>query len=157
MSANKKAVAARLAKIAQANGGRLTTAAVIADAKSKTSPLHKYFDWDIKTAATKWWKCQAQALIASVQIEVTTSHRILSAPAYIKDPSTKGDEPGYIGVAELRDDRSYARDALLRELKQANALFDRAVVLAEVLGLSKEFDEFQRKLTAINLKLAKAA
>ena len=39
-------------------------------AKDEKCPLHKYFDWDVKKAAKKWWLLQARQLVGMVYIEI---------------------------------------------------------------------------------------
>jgi hypothetical protein len=43
---------------------------MLADAKKPSSPLHKYFDWDVERAAEKHWLQRASYLIRSVAVEI---------------------------------------------------------------------------------------
>jgi hypothetical protein len=62
-------VGERLTEIKNANAGRLTTEAVVADAKSDDSPLHDAgFTWDVEEAAEKRWRDEARQLIHSVYV-----------------------------------------------------------------------------------------
>jgi hypothetical protein len=63
-------IGARLGVLERANSGELTPDLVLADAKSHSSPLHKYFDWDDTSAAVKYRRMQAGKLIRSITVEV---------------------------------------------------------------------------------------
>jgi len=46
--------------------GELTPTVIVEAAMSEKSPLHRYFDWDDSTAASKWRLQQARFLVCSV-------------------------------------------------------------------------------------------
>lgn len=154
--AKRDAIAARLAKLAELNGGRLTPDAVVQDAASKKSPLHDQFEWDDSAAAVKWRLAQARELIRSVRIEVTTETRTISTVCYVRDPAA-GDGQGYVEVAKLRDDRMLAVEALHAEVRQANALVARARSIADALGLSVEIERVAESVEALRFRLQEAA
>ncbi|MBU1082815.1 MAG: hypothetical protein KKB59_20260, partial [Spirochaetes bacterium] len=56
----------RLDKIRQAKGGFFKAEDVIEDAKSKSSPLHSFFEWKDTVAAAKYRLQQAQTLTGSI-------------------------------------------------------------------------------------------
>lgn len=60
-------VGERLAELERING-KLTAPDVIKDARSPTSPLHKYFEWDDSKAAQQYRLSQARQLIAHVYV-----------------------------------------------------------------------------------------
>jgi mitochondrial fission protein ELM1 len=67
----------------------LTPRAVLADAESPSSPLHKRFTWDDDKAAARWRLHQARILVASVRVTVTVVGRgPVETRAYIslRDP-----------------------------------------------------------------------
>lgn len=57
----------RLAEL-RAQYGAITPAIVLADAKSKDSPLHPAFEWDNKKAADKYRLQQASYIIRSIKV-----------------------------------------------------------------------------------------
>lgn len=57
-------------RIRTRRNGRLTPDAVLDAAKDKKSPLHRYFDWDDKSAAGKYRINQAGMLIRSITVIV---------------------------------------------------------------------------------------
>src|ERR1700756_5197076 len=75
--------------------GKITPKLVVDDAKSKTSPLHRFFDWNVTRAAYKFWLDQARELIASVTVVVHTDHRTITSVAYVRDPNAEAHEQGY--------------------------------------------------------------
>ncbi len=50
--------------------GAVTPQAIVEEARRRTSPLHKYFEWDDGRAAEKWRTHQARLLIHDVDIEI---------------------------------------------------------------------------------------
>lgn len=134
----KEAIAARLAEIAKEHGGRLTPAAVVADARSQNSVLHDCFEWDDTKAASQWRIEQARALISSITVSIESNERIISAPFYVRDPSAANSEQGYTSVTSLRDDKALARDSLEYELRRAIGCLERVLDLAEVFGFTEE-------------------
>src|SRR4249919_3354546 len=68
----REAIKTRLAEIEDDHGGRLTPDAVVKDARSKSSPLHAHFTWDVKEAAAAHWLTQARELITSVRVVIKT-------------------------------------------------------------------------------------
>lgn len=137
MTARQDLIAARLRRIADDNGGRLTADAVVADAKSADSPLHDQFEWDDSIAADRYRIEQARTLIRSVRIEITVQERTIGTVAYVRDPDADRTQ-GYTGVTELRDDPDRAQRALHREIESAGALLERVESLAAAFDLQEE-------------------
>jgi hypothetical protein len=154
--AKREAIAARLAKIAKLNGGRVTPDAVLADAQNAKSPLHDQFEWDDTVAARQYRLQQARELIRSVKVEITTNTKTVSTVRYVRDPSA-GEAQGYVEVAKLRDDKTLAAEALQAEIRQANALVARARSLAEALGLGAEIEMVAESVDTLQVRLADVA
>lgn len=149
----REAVRARLALIAAANGGRLTPEAVVADAKVKDSPLHVHFEWDVKKAAYAHWLDQARSLITSVRVEMRTDTTVVTAVAYVRDPSASGKEQGYVSVESLRTDRDLARDALVSEFGRVGDLLRRARELAAALDVQDDVDDLLQRVVGLKTKV----
>lgn len=137
----REAVRLRLSELEKARGGVLTPSAVVADAKSKASPLHGYFQWDKTKAAEAYWLDQARALITSVRVEVRTESRKVTAVFYSRDPRAEQGQQGYVSLKTLRKDSDLARDSLLAEFQQVAHLLRRAREHAAALGASAEVDQ----------------
>lgn len=138
MTDYQKAIADRLARIAERNNGTLTPDAVVADARDKSSPLHTHFEWDDSEAAKQWRLEQARSLIRSVRVDVQTESRVISTVRYVRSPEATGRQQGYADVTKLRTRDDLAREALRRELASVKALFDRAESLAAAFDMDNE-------------------
>lgn len=149
MSAAKQALQA----LADLHDGRLTPEVVIAAAKPSDSPLHAHFDWNNKTAAHSWRIEQARTLIRSVRVEIVTGERIVSAPAFLRDPEAASDRQGYVSISILRRSEDVARDAMLAEFGRAAAALSRARVVAEALGLAGDIDGLLAGMDALRGRL----
>jgi hypothetical protein len=131
-------IAETLSALASANGGTLTPALVLAEAKRKDSPIHDQFDWTDKTAANKYRLEQARKLIRSVKVEITNETRTIKAVAYARDPRSPHKEQGYVDVAKIKTDEEKAQELLLQEFARAAAALERAHGIAAHLGLEAD-------------------
>lgn len=145
----------RLAELTMKNGGILTPEAVVEDAKSKESPLHDLFQWDVKKAAYQHWLDTARSLIRSVRVEVHVESRKVSTVAYVRDPKAPPERQGYVRTATLRSDTDLAREALEQEFQRITAAMHRARELSVYFGLKDELEamiatlgEFRERLAA---------
>jgi hypothetical protein len=136
----REAVRLRLAEIEMENGGRLTAAAVVEDAKSPASPLHAHFTWDVQKAAEAHWIEQARALITSVQVVQRTDTTSVRTVYYVRDPSAGQKEQGYVSTETLRTDADMAREALVNEFTRVADMLRRARELAAVLNAAHEVE-----------------
>ena len=146
MDDKTKAVRERLERIRIREKGVLTPDAVVADARNVTSPLHGYFTWDDTEAANQFRLEQARTLIRNIKVEVTTTTTRMAAPFYVRDPQRSSDEQGYRAIAELKDEKSASADALKYEFNRAVAVLERAVSIAEELGMAAHVDELIHRI-----------
>lgn len=146
---NREAIRERLAEIEAANDGRLTPAAVVADAKDPSSPLHDCFQWDVDKAAYQHWLEQARDLITSVRITVRTETTKVSAVYYVRDPSSDPSQQGYVSVTKLRSDTDLARDALVNEFSRVADHLRRARALAAALEAADEVDALLQSVVGL--------
>lgn len=103
-----------------AGGGKLTPAAVVAEAKKKSSPIHSLFEWDDSVAAKRFRVKQAGELISGLRVvyeespEIETRAYEIETRAPVGKPDLQGRETFYSTMDEiLRDPEK--RDALLIE------------------------------------------
>ena len=155
MSAKQDLITARLAKIAEENGGNLTPDAVLEDARSKKSPLHDQFEWNDGEAAHRFRLDQARTLIRSVRVEVVTEQKTISVVRYLRNPEMSSKLQGYADVAAIRDSTDLARDALRAEFARARALFDRAESLAVAFSMDAEIRELRQRVIGLDEQLRK--
>lgn len=141
MATERDIIAERLAVLEEAGGGILTPEAVVEDAKSKSSPLHDKFTWDIKKAAYAHWLDQARALIRTVRYEHRTETRVISAVAYVRNPESEPGEQGYVHTKKLRSDVDLSREAVAYEFARALAALNRAREIAVVLEIDGDIDK----------------
>jgi hypothetical protein len=150
----REAVRARLEQIAAKHGGVLRPDDVVVDARAKDSPLHAYFEWDVKKAAAKHWIDQARNLIVSVRVIITTETTRVSSVFYARDPRAPADEQGYVSVTKLRTDADMAREVLLDEFARVAAALRRAKELAAALNAEQEVDDLLQSAVGLQQRIA---
>ena len=148
--ATRKQVEARLEKIRAHNSGTLRPDDVVADAKSDKSPLHAFFEWDDSAAAHQFRLDQARTLIRNVKVEMSSSTQTIIAPYYVRDPRVGSDEQGYCATMEIKSDADVATDALRYEFDRAISLLERAVTIADALGLGAQVQELLNRAKVIH-------
>lgn len=96
-----------LNRISQENGGLLLPENVVKAAKTKTSPLHKHFEWDNTRAAAEYRLWQARQLISvCVQILPGVTEPVSVFTSLSTDRSSGGGYRTTVAVcsnAELRE------------------------------------------------------
>jgi hypothetical protein len=152
----REAIRTRLAEIEAANGGRLTAAAVVQDAKRKSSPLHSCFEWDIRKAAESHWIEQARELITSVRVVVQTEHTKVNAVYYVRDPTAENQEQGYVSIKRLRGEREMARDALIAEFSRVADMLRRAREMAVVLDSQNDVEKLLQGVVGLRQRFIEA-
>lgn len=145
-SKRKDVISAELERIRLANGGRLTPAAVVLAAKSPKNPLHKEFDWNDKSAAYTARLDTARDLIVHYQtVVVIHDSQKITVPFYVRDPTAKTNEQGYIPVTSDHLERKHAQTMVIAELDRCKSAILRARAVAGVLnqkfpGLSDQLE-----------------
>lgn len=127
------AMKAKLEELTRKASGNLTPSAVLAEARKKTSVLHRMFEWNDTKAAEKYRLFQARELIASVQYVYTVNEHKYSAPMYVRDPEAASRQQGYVSLPRLRTDEALAREALADAFATATAYLERAYGIAKAL------------------------
>jgi len=134
--------------------GKLYPADVVNAARSPSSPLHPYFDWDDSSAAEKYRLDQARALIRSVQTEVRiTSGVQFAVPVYVRDPRAQKDVAGYVAVAS-KPSRDLSVEIARNEIRAAIAMMRRAEKISAALGVAEQFEEAVQHADALMQSLA---
>lgn len=123
--------------------GNLTVAAVLTEARKKTSPLHSEFEWNDKAAAARFRETQAGALIGRFRIVRVTDDRVLDHRQYLRDER----------------DRTYSD---VREVMTSQDLYDQQKLqlmteLRRIQARLARFDEFAELTAAIGAALGNAA
>lgn len=134
-----------LQALADRNGGVLHPQTVIDAARDPDSPLHRFFTWDVETAARERWVDQACQLIRKYRVDVTTRSFDVTVPAFIRDPESPR-ERNYISIGRLQTDEERARCAIVAEFHRAAAAVRRAKDVALALGLGREVSSLHRQI-----------
>lgn len=136
-------IADRLASIHRKAGG-LRDVDVLADARSKTSPLHSHFEWDDTAAAEAHRLAQAGALIRRVHVRVVTAPEAepIRVRAYIANrdlPERSPDDVGpgqYTSIEEVARKTTYAaavEESIRRDLARLQVKYSSAAEFFRVL------------------------
>lgn len=153
-SEQRKALEDRLEKIRVRNDGVLRPDDVVKDARNESSPLHSFFTWDDTEAANQFRLDQARTLIRNVKVEYKTSTTSFIAPCYVRDPRVASDEQGYASVAEIKTESTVAADALRYEFDRAIGLLERAVSIADALGIGEQVQELLNRAKVIHRSIS---
>jgi hypothetical protein len=119
--------------LAEKNEGRITPDTILADAKRKSSPLHKFFDWNDQKAGHKWRLEQARGLIEKVEYEFQTKGGTHKTSYFRRDPSVSSRSQGYISIPALKSDKDLAHEALVDAFSMARSYLERANELSSAL------------------------
>lgn len=140
-----------------AKHGVLTPEIVVEDAKSKASPLHESFEWDVKKAAQQHWLETARGLIRAVRLQIVNEHTVLSAPYFVRDPRLPTKQQGYMAVSEVRSDSDLARETVADECARAAAAFRRAQEVASAVGVDNDLLQLFNQTVALGERVRSTA
>lgn len=130
----RKEVKAELDKLARTRKG-LTPETVVESARSKSSPLHKYFTWEDTEAARRWREYQAAALIRSVSVVI---ERPLCRPVEVR---------AYVNTREIDKDGCI-------NLGNKGKYQSVTAVLQEPTKREQMLEQAKRELKAFRIKYA---
>lgn len=120
--ADVQKVGERIASIAEKNAGIVTAEAVVRDARSDRSPLHRHFEWNDATAAHQYRLTQGRELIRAVVTIVEESSDKEPVRAFVNLGPSESYRP--LAVVMANPDM---REQLLRQAQ------------AELQGFKKRF------------------
>lgn len=141
ISAKAEAVGAEIERLTEANKGRLESGMLVESARSKSSPLHRLFDWNDKTAGDSWRQEQAKYILRNIIIVRDT--RTEKEPKFFRAfVSIERDEKrAYEPIGRVMEDPETREQILARALDEAEEWRDRYnqyLELAKVFGAIKE-------------------
>ena len=94
--------------------GKLTPEVIVSEAKSKTSPLHSFFQWDNKLAAEQWRMQQARIMINNIEVTYISDGEPKVIPVY----EIVNKEDGYRHIETFTvDEIKVLKDNAIRDLK----------------------------------------
>lgn len=131
-----KKVAAELERIRKAHGGILRPADVVREAKAKTSPLHKCFEWDDSKAAARFRLEQARQIIRCTVTLVGTDPTPIRAYASLESDRASGDS--YREITSVVSSRTHYEELLAQGLREANSWAARYQRFKELGGIVRE-------------------
>ena len=147
----------RLDAIREENGGHLTPADVVEDARPEDSPLHPEFTWDNEEAAEKWREDEARRLIRSVCVVVedaqTGDARPTQGYVHVDLPDAS---PVYVTTARAMSEPEMREQVLADAINAFEALRRRYEHLAELAELFAVIDQTKRKHRRRQPQLAEA-
>ena len=109
--------------------------------------------WDDKKCAYEHRLDLVREMVANVRdVSVHSESKILAAPYYVRDPK-RGTEQGYNRLAEIKSDRENAIEVLREEFGRVISLLERALRIAEVIGLKEETEALINRVKETKLKL----
>ena len=129
--------------------GRLTPDTVVEDARSKDSPLHTLFEWNLKAAAHAHWVERARELIRCIKVTVTTSTpaTVRVVPMFVRDPDVPNDKQGYRKLLSVRSEPEVVQEVVLRELACVEAALKRAINVADVLSCTDMLSDLVERVS----------
>lgn len=125
-------IGAELERVAKKHGC-LKAAAVVTEARPKTSPLNPYFTWDDSEAAELYRQNEARVLIRSVRVvrvdipyaEQPVVRAFLHVTA--TESETRFEGPGYLPLARVMSSKEYSQQVLdeaMRELREWKSRYE---------------------------------
>lgn len=133
--------------------GDIAVDAVWQAARSNNHPLHNLFPWNLEEAAIQHWRYIARKIVASCRVEITYKETTFKVPQYVRNPDKSACEQGYVNVFHIKDSEELAREALNAEIDRIESAVNRALSLARVFGLEKDFRLILRGIAGIREKV----
>lgn len=124
------------------NGDVLTPSHVVEKARTKTAPIHDFFEWDDKIAGEKYRIWQARYLLGRIEIIVQTEEGEEQTRAFHNisiQNEDEGHERGYVTIKEIQENKDYLQIVL-----------DNA--LDEIKSWQKRYSQYKRLKVFIPLK-----
>ncbi len=139
-------VIGELKRLSETRKGILMPEDVVAAAKTESSPLHKYFDWDDDSAAELWRLHQARKLISVVVEYIGTEDNGRECRVFVSLKNDRAAHGGYRAIVDvLKSPR--LRDALLLDAVEEMSFFkEKYKSLKELAMVFKVMTKAEQKL-----------
>lgn len=151
--ANPNVIGRSLAEIAAAKDGRLEPKEIVEAAKSRTHPLHPFFEWNVKKAAEAHWLDTARRLTRSIVLidPDKPEERPMRAWISVADEGTS-----YRGVREVLDEAGLQLAIMRRALSDLQGWLERYHSLEFICGspLKTARDQLVEQILAAERKKA---
>lgn len=131
----------------QADGLPLTRRSIVERAKPKSSPLHRYFDWDDSVAGRRWRLHQAGNLIISVRtVEVSTDKMAREFLSVVDDRRAPAKQ-------YTQRDQVLSKKALRAQVSaQLWARMEQVISQAVALGLDRSEPRWKRAASLVRAR-----
>ena len=144
MRGNAQVVGERIDQIRSAHKGELEPVHVVADARSKGSPLHSLFEWNDRKAAEQHRLQQARNLIGAIEVSFETSRGTQSVRAYVSLPDGPGRK--YHRTTDAMSDGSLRQMMLQQAMDDAEQYKARYEKLRELTAIFAAIDKTSKKV-----------
>lgn len=123
--------------------GEATPAAVVEEARSESSPIHGYFNWDDTKAAELYRRWQARMLIASVRVIYKGPSEISTTRAFVNVITTSDGkaQQGYIGIARAMSSKEIRAQLIETALQEVSDWKNRYQHLTELAAIFDAIDK----------------
>ena len=146
-------------KLKEENGDVLTPEHVVNCAKTKSSPLHDYFEWNNDDAGSKYRLWQARYLIGRIEVIVKCDDSEEQVRAFHNINVIHDDESdnvrGYVTVKDIRENPDYLQivlDNAIKEIVSWKNRYNQYQKLGKFKPLKKVFKavkETEKELVAV--------
>jgi hypothetical protein len=133
-----------LERIRIANNGRLAQEDVVANAKSKASPLHAAFEWNDKAAAHQHRLSQAGYLIRKLDVVQVAADNDEGKPIRAFVNVTRDEDRSFTSIAHAMSDDELREQVLARarkELEDWRQRYNDLVEFSAVFAAIEQMDE----------------
>lgn len=137
--------------------GRIQKADVVNAARPKSSPLHRHFEWSDKRCGELYRLEQAQTVIQSYTDNAVIDDIVIQLPHYIRDCDKASNEPGYVALDKVQEDRRMGIVSLQSEADRVKSSLSRARAIASALGMRAELERMLEDVLLTIERLRKAA
>lgn len=131
-------------RIRSQNGGLLIASAVVDEAKHKSSPLHRYFQWDDTEAAYQYRLIQARHLINTVVTIIPHNRHLISAYVSLReDRLTPGG--AYRAMVDVLSNEEQREKLLYEALEDLRTWERKYRRLAELVPIYQAIESVRKK------------
>lgn len=114
----------------------VTPPQVVEDAKSRKSPLHKYFEWNDTKAGEQWRLQQARVYMGAIVEVVIVKDEPIEVRSFYHVKNEEGDDV-YVGVETVSKRPDYTSQLIDDALQYISYLNNSLIVLRDNFGKKK--------------------
>jgi hypothetical protein len=120
----------------------VTPQVVVKEAKKERSPLHDYFDWDIRTAAEKHWLAQARALVRVIRVTYIDDPGPQRSKRAIVTTTRDDGKRGYTGILSALSSQEQRNQLIQQELRIIHGCKERLKGYREMVQFLPQLNVF---------------